>query len=126
MYNALESEHAAVSIGGTFLEVVVDGNKVQERALKVVPDLCDTIDYAEVQGVLFPRVAVSPRSQSSSADAELIASVPFSAGIYKDKNPVGQGHDPADVPQHGQNPGPGSWPVNGGKLFGEMTDKTFP
>jgi len=32
--------------------------QVQEQALKVVPDLCDTIDYAEVQGVLFPRVAV--------------------------------------------------------------------
>ncbi|TDL27250.1 kinase-like protein [Rickenella mellea] len=42
VYNALESEHAVV----------------QERALKVVPDLCETIDYAEVQGVLFPRVAV--------------------------------------------------------------------
>lgn len=26
--------------------------------MKVVPDLCETIDYAEVQGVLFPRVAV--------------------------------------------------------------------
>ena len=25
--------------------------------MKVVPDLCETIDYAEVQGVLFPRVA---------------------------------------------------------------------
>jgi hypothetical protein len=34
--------------------------QVQERALKTVPDLCDTIDYAEVQGVLFPRVAVGP------------------------------------------------------------------
>lgn len=33
--------------------------QVQERALKVVPDLCETIDYAEVQGTLFPRVAVS-------------------------------------------------------------------
>ncbi|EKM55637.1 uncharacterized protein PHACADRAFT_95292 [Phanerochaete carnosa HHB-10118-sp] len=42
VYNALESEHTIV----------------QERALKVVPDLCDTIDYAEVQGVLFPRVAL--------------------------------------------------------------------
>jgi SCY1-like protein 2 len=42
VYNALDSEHAVV----------------QERALKVVPDLCETIDYAEVQGVLFPRVAV--------------------------------------------------------------------
>lgn len=43
VYNALESEHVVV----------------QERALKVIPDLCETIDYAEVQGVLFPRVAVS-------------------------------------------------------------------
>ncbi|PVG01690.1 hypothetical protein CPB86DRAFT_823321 [Serendipita vermifera] len=42
VYNALESEHAAV----------------QERALKIVPHLCETIDYAEVQSVLFPRVAL--------------------------------------------------------------------
>ncbi|KAF4615425.1 hypothetical protein D9613_002872 [Agrocybe pediades] len=42
VYNALESEHAVV----------------QERALKVVPGLCETIDYAEVQNVLFPRVAL--------------------------------------------------------------------
>lgn len=42
VYNALESEHPAV----------------QERALEAVPDLCETIDYAEVQSVLFPRVAV--------------------------------------------------------------------
>ncbi|KIM23753.1 hypothetical protein M408DRAFT_249795 [Serendipita vermifera MAFF 305830] len=42
VYNALESEHAVV----------------QERALKIVPDLCETIDYAEVQSVLFPRVAL--------------------------------------------------------------------
>ncbi|TFK42768.1 kinase-like protein [Crucibulum laeve] len=42
VYNALESEHAVV----------------QERALKTVPDLCETIDFAEVQGVLFPRVAL--------------------------------------------------------------------
>ncbi|KAF7311612.1 Kinase-like protein [Mycena kentingensis (nom. inval.)] len=42
VYNALESEHAVV----------------QERALKTVPELCESIDYAEVQGVLFPRVAV--------------------------------------------------------------------
>ncbi|GJJ12295.1 hypothetical protein Clacol_006536 [Clathrus columnatus] len=42
VYNALESEHAMV----------------QERALKIVPHLCDTIDYAEVQSVLFPRVAL--------------------------------------------------------------------
>ncbi|KIJ44257.1 hypothetical protein M422DRAFT_228299 [Sphaerobolus stellatus SS14] len=42
VYNALESEHALV----------------QERALKTVPDLCESIDYAEVQSVLFPRVAL--------------------------------------------------------------------
>ncbi|KAH9997522.1 kinase-like protein [Russula vinacea] len=42
VYNALESEHAAV----------------QERALGVVPSLCESIDYAEVQSVLFPRVAL--------------------------------------------------------------------
>ncbi|KIJ17168.1 hypothetical protein PAXINDRAFT_111962 [Paxillus involutus ATCC 200175] len=42
VYNALESEHAVV----------------QERALKVVPNLCETIDYAEVSAVLFPRVAL--------------------------------------------------------------------
>ncbi|CAE6475782.1 unnamed protein product [Rhizoctonia solani] len=42
VYNALDSEHP----------------HVQEHALKAVPDLCETIDYAEVQGVLFPRVAL--------------------------------------------------------------------
>ncbi|KAJ3780298.1 hypothetical protein GGU10DRAFT_417412, partial [Lentinula aff. detonsa] len=42
VYNALDSEHAVV----------------QERALKMIPDLCDTIDYAELQGVLFPRLAL--------------------------------------------------------------------
>ena len=42
VYNAFQSEHAVV----------------QERALKCVPDLCETIDYAEVQGTMFPRVAV--------------------------------------------------------------------
>jgi hypothetical protein len=34
---------------------------VQERALQAIPDLCDTIDYAEVQNSLFPRVAVRLR-----------------------------------------------------------------
>ncbi|OAX40509.1 kinase-like protein [Rhizopogon vinicolor AM-OR11-026] len=42
VYHAMESDHAMV----------------QERALNVVPDLCETIDYAEVSGVLFPRVAL--------------------------------------------------------------------
>ncbi|CCA68430.1 related to bovine rhodopsin kinase and to YGR052w [Serendipita indica DSM 11827] len=42
VYNALESEHTTVV----------------ERALAIVPDLCETIDYNEVQSVLFPRVAL--------------------------------------------------------------------
>ncbi|KAF8337568.1 kinase-like domain-containing protein [Cantharellus anzutake] len=41
VYYALESEHP----------------QVQERALQCVPDLCETIDFAEVQSVLFTRVA---------------------------------------------------------------------
>ncbi|KAF5373040.1 hypothetical protein D9758_001726 [Tetrapyrgos nigripes] len=41
VYNALESEHGMV----------------QERALKTIPDLCDTIDYAEVRDVTYQRVA---------------------------------------------------------------------
>ncbi|TEB36020.1 kinase-like protein [Coprinellus micaceus] len=40
VYNALESEHPIV----------------QERALNTIPDLCDSVDYAEVSGVLFPKV----------------------------------------------------------------------
>ncbi len=37
---------------------ILSHSKVQERALGVVPGLCESIDYAEVQSVLFPRVAV--------------------------------------------------------------------
>lgn len=62
IYNALESEHTIVGFDRKMKNC--QDNKafrgqVQEQALKVVPDLCETIDYAEVQGVLFPRVAVS-------------------------------------------------------------------
>ena len=41
-----------------FLRTLLSHFKVQERALGVVPGLCESIDYAEVQSVLFPRVAV--------------------------------------------------------------------
>jgi hypothetical protein len=40
------------------LRTLLSRFKVQERALGVVPGLCESIDYAEVQSVLFPRVAV--------------------------------------------------------------------
>ncbi|KAG5342217.1 hypothetical protein C0989_004529 [Termitomyces sp. Mn162] len=58
VYNALESEHATVWISFVCFVVSLTSVKVQERALKTIPDLCETIDYAEVQGVLFPRVAL--------------------------------------------------------------------
>jgi SCY1-like protein 2 len=63
IYNAMESEHTIVSFAMDLGEITVITKpfhqQVQEQALKVVPDLCETIDYSEVQGVLFPRVAVS-------------------------------------------------------------------
>ena len=59
IYNALESEHAIVKyFCGCYCILAHFFAQVQEGALKVIPDLCDSIDYAEVQGVLFPRVAV--------------------------------------------------------------------
>ena len=68
IYNALESEHTVVSFERDMKNRRNDKplrQQVQEQALKVVPDLCETIDYAEVQGVLFPRVAVSTLSSST-------------------------------------------------------------
>ena len=60
IYNALESEHTIVSFAkGSRTFITTFCPQVQEQALRVVPDLCETVDYAEVQGVLFPRVAVS-------------------------------------------------------------------
>ncbi|KAJ4488353.1 other/SCY1 protein kinase [Lentinula aciculospora] len=59
VYNALESEHTVVGNLTCLLSVNrLNKVEVQERALKMIPDLCDTIDYAELQGVLFPRVAL--------------------------------------------------------------------
>lgn len=59
VYNALESEHSMVSISAQLTSRISDVvAQVQERALGVVPNLCESIDYAEVSGVLFPRVAV--------------------------------------------------------------------
>lgn len=59
VYNALESDHAPVRYIAFFLFLAILSRfKVQERALGAVPSLCESIDYAEVQAVLFPRVAV--------------------------------------------------------------------
>jgi hypothetical protein len=57
---------------------------VQERALRSVPDLCETIDYAEVQGVLFPRVAVRDFISMVFAIAEMLCKL---VGIHEDKDP---------------------------------------
>lgn len=43
---------------------------MQERALNAVPDLCETVDYAEVSNVLFPRVAVRTIVAFISSDFE--------------------------------------------------------
>ena len=58
---------------------------MQERALKAVPNLCETIDYAEVQGVLFPRVAVSILTVA----LEPLLNV-FSDGVYENQDIVCQ------------------------------------
>lgn len=90
VYNALESEHAAV----------------QEKALKAVPDLCETIDYAEVQGVLFPRVAVRyylvGRSQTDG--------VVISACLFENKNIVSKSGYAHYVYDNGKNSGHGECP----------------
>jgi SCY1-like protein 2 len=71
VYHALESEHAVV----------------QERALGVVPGLCDTIDYAEVQGVLFPRVAlVFTKTRILSVKVSTLVCFTSANTCYKDKS----------------------------------------
>jgi hypothetical protein len=50
--------HLYVITAFLLLRSLLSRFKVQERALGVVPGLCESIDYAEVQSVLFPRVAV--------------------------------------------------------------------
>jgi len=85
VYNALDSEHSVVSIQHIYARLVCWRiPQVQERALKVVPDLCDTIDYAEVQGVLFPRVAVREAFFMNVLIAEELNK---SDGIHKDESP---------------------------------------
>lgn len=80
MYNALESEHANVSgYRDLIFERDLLFHQVQERALKAVPDLCESIDYAEVQGVMFPRVAVGNLDHMS----ELWLTSRFSSSLQK-------------------------------------------
>lgn len=73
---------------------------MQERALKVVPNLCETIDYAEVQGVIFPRVAVGV----SSVNPSLFANKFASACVHQDTDLVSEGHDVRNFLSNGEDP----------------------
>jgi len=87
VYNALDSEHALV----------------QERALKCVPELCESIDYAEVQSVLFPRVAVCLNIASRLSPLTV-----GTVGLYQDSDPECEGCHACYIFGHGQDAGPGS------------------
>lgn len=81
------------------LERETDIHKVQERALNAVPDLCETVDYAEVAGTLFPRVAVS---HVLSRLTLLSLTTLFAEGLHRDTDTVCQNRDPQHVSNDGQ------------------------
>jgi hypothetical protein len=92
VYNALESEHATVGLVlHVHINLRTNSNKVQERALNAVPNLCETVDYAEVSNVLFPRVAVRTFTVFSSTTFEFYRSLSswFSPklGYFPSKSP---------------------------------------
>lgn len=72
----------------------------------MVPDLCESIDYAEVQGALFPRVAVCCNDIIVSNKWEILTRVVI-ACVYEDTHSLGESSDTRDVPVHGQNARPG-------------------
>lgn len=99
VYNALESEHTVVCISVHFASHINDlVAQVQERALGVVPNLCETIDYAEVSGVLFPRVAVCPVLKAIIMERTHVSIV----GIYEDQTTIGEGCYTGHLPEYGE------------------------
>lgn len=64
-----------------------------------MPNLCETIDYAEVQGVLFPRVAVS--SPMEVVTCRSSSRLRCTACLYEDAHIVRQSRHVGDVPPHG-------------------------
>lgn len=68
---------------------------VQEKVLKLVPHLCEILDYGTVQNVLLVNVAVSHFIVSRALIDDLD---PF----YKDQNPLHQGSDSGMFQGHGQ------------------------
>lgn len=67
IYNSLDSEHMPV----------------QERVLKTVPGLCETLDYGTVQNVLLVKVAV----RTASGEQQ---SLTCTDSFYKDSDPEHQ------------------------------------
>jgi len=107
IYNALESEHTIVSFGRT-RKNLQDNNtvhpQVQEQALKVVPDLCETIDYAEVQGVLFPRVAVSILFSGTVRYLLTLPTLVILARLHENEDFECESGHAFDLLDHGENP----------------------
>lgn len=105
IYNALESEHTVVSfpvgLGKTITNPPIP--QVQEQALKVVPDLCETIDYAEVQGVLFPRVAVSISLSLTPGYLLKLSTLIGLARFHKNEDFERQSGNPFDLLDYGEN-----------------------
>lgn len=99
VYNALESEHSMVSISMQFTSHTHDlVAQVQERALEVVPNLCETIDYAEVSGVLFPRVAVCLDLNTIIVECTHVSVV----SVYQDQTALGEGCHIGHLPEYGE------------------------
>jgi SCY1-like protein 2 len=98
VYNALDSEHAAVRYLIILPEPILSCFEVQERALGVVPGLCESIDYAEVQGVLFPRVAVG-----LPICPTIISPTMMIARFYQNAHSVRESSHSRYILKHGQN-----------------------
>lgn len=64
----------------------------------MVPNLCETIDYAEVSGVLFPRVAVCLDSKIIITERTHV----FVVGIHQDQTTLGEGCYIGHLPEYGE------------------------
>lgn len=74
--------------------------QVQERALSTIPDLCDSVDYAEVSGVLFPKVCVCLVS------CDRIPISHFATGfVFNHSYPLSEGRNFKDVLRDGKDTG---------------------
>lgn len=70
----------------------------------MVPDLCETIDYAEVQGVLFPRVAVSILFSDAMKDFLMFPALVTVARFHKNEGFKHESGNTFDLFYHGENP----------------------